>query len=74
MARLESERGCGDGDDDEDMLTSPCPRPLRIGSYDRREYSGSDDPIAGDAYLSTILVTLRDAGGVFLLLRELAIL
>ena len=74
LALLESERGYGDGDGEEDLLTSPCPRPLRRGSYLRREYPAGDEPIAGDAYLSTTSVMFRDAEGVVFLLLELAML
>ena len=74
LARLESERGYGDSDGDEDVLMSMYAVLPGMGSYDRREYSGGDEPENGDAYLSTTLVMLRNVEVVVRLLRELAML
>ena len=59
---------------DEAMLTSLCALLSRIGSYECREYSGGDDPMAGEAYWSTMSVMFRDVEGVIRCLRELAML
>ena len=74
MALLESERGYGDGDGEGDVVMLVDTVLPGIGSYNLREYSGGDEPIAGDAYVSTMLVMLRDAEVVVRLLRELAML